>query len=509
MPHASQTSPTAYRESATSKGAVSLSRKSGGGSLKVFMRLMPLGAMLSLLMLAGCQYTAAPADLLLKPEIGEDKEQLLAAVTKALPEFSILMLPHSNDVMEAVRLIDLDGDGKNEAVVTYYNEYSSPEIMTLRHTDNGWRQWLLVQQPLAREMTWLSIIDMDGDGVMELAVGWAGAFDSPSMLEMYSFSNKAARNDKGKLTMVPAASLPFSLADTADLNRDGKQVLAVISGTSFSGTTAELIMPVFQLAVYTWEDGKLASRAKTTLPEGVNLFERIKMGSISPRHQGILLEGGTGAHSMLTYMYAWNGRDLSLVFPTPEQEKLGYGFAGKPTVSRDMNGDGIIELQRTWEAPGQEGVPYSDSLWITEWLQWDGRNEFRKIAEQYVDESYGLLLDIPEAWQGKYTLEKPPRASYGVVALQYYNPDTAERADLVSIHVVPKNQWDGVEHVWREEKRTFRTLGTYGGNLYAAVLYDETLGDATSLTAHSRAEAEEMLKEKEQFLERIRIEFSE
>jgi hypothetical protein len=458
------------------------------------------------LLLAGCQYTAAPADLLLKPTISDEKEQLLAAVTKALPEFSILMLPHRSPGKEAVRLIDLDGDGKEEAVVTYYNEYSSPEIMMLRMTENGWRQWLLVQQPLAREMTWMSIEDLDGDGIKELAVGWAGAFDSPTMLEIYSFKAKAARNDKGKLTMVPAGSLPFSLAATADLDRDGKRELAVVSESTSSGTTAELVAPIFQLALYAWEDGKLTPKARTTLPEGVNLFESIKMGGISTRHQGIVLEGGTGAHSMLTYMYSWNGRALTLVFPTAEQEEQGLGFSGKPTVSGDMNRDGIIELQRTWEAPGHEGVPYSDSLWISEWLQWDGQDGLIRIAEQYVDEGYGIRLGIPESWHGKFTMKKPPRASYGIATFQYYNAADKEMADLITIYVVPIPQWESVEHVWRDEKRDFTKLGTHSGNQYAASFHQEGLA---ALSAGSRAEVEDMMEDRDELLKHLLIDYVE
>ncbi|MDQ6422534.1 hypothetical protein RB620_24185 [Paenibacillus sp. LHD-117] len=480
------------------------SRDGGDGSVKKRI-VLPAMLLLSLL-LAGCQYTAAPADLLRKPQISADKEQLLAAVTKALPEFSIMMLPHSDNGQEAIRLIDLDGDGADEAVVTYYNEYSSPEIMALRLTENGWRQWLLVEQPLAREMTWLSIEDMDGDGTKELAVGWTGAFDSPAVLELYSFQSKAVRNDKGKLKLPPSASLPFSLAETADLDRDGNTELAVISESSSAGAAAELVVPVFQLTMYTWEDGRLTSKARTTLPEGVSLFDRMIMGNISTRHQGVVLEGGTGAHSLLTFMYAWNGRQLTLVYPTPELEKQGYGFSGKPTFSEDMNGDGIIELQRTWEAPGHEGVPYSDSLWMNEWLQWDGRTSFNKVAEQYVDPSYGIRLDIPESWKDSYTMVKPPRASYGIVTFQYYNAETDEIADLATVYVVPLSQWEGVEHVWRDEKRLFRSLGVHSGNQYAVSFHEDGL---ESLTAASRSDAQEMLKVRDSFSDYLSIDFAE
>jgi hypothetical protein len=306
--------------------------------------------------------------------------------------------------------------------------------------------------------------------------------------------------------MVPAGSLPFSLAATADLDRDGKREIAVVSESTSSGTTAELVVPIFQLALYAWEDGKLTPKARTTLPEGVNLFERIMMGGISTRHQGIVLEGGTGAHSMLTYMYAWNGRALSLVFPSAEQEEQGLGFSGKPTMSGDVNRDGIIELQRNWEAPGHEGVPYSDSLWISEWLQWDGKGGLIRIAEQYVDDGYGIRLGIPESWHGKYSLEKPPRASYGIATFQYYNAESKELADLLTIYVVPIRQWGSVEHVWREEERAFTTLGTHSGNQYAASFHEE---DWPSLSESSLADVKEMMKDKDELLKHLLIDYAE
>lgn len=421
-----------------------------------------LPALLLLALLAsGCRYTAAPADLLQKPSIGAEQERLAAAIDKALPRYSKLLLPHSGDSQEAIRLYDLDGDGVPEAIVTYYNEYSAPEIMVLKHTDSGWRQWLLLEQPLARDMAWLKLEDLDGDGRPELLVGWVGAIDNPNTLELYSFQAKAVRNEKGRLALRPVESLPYYLAETGDMNGDGLPEIAVVSAAP---GRSELEAPRYYLTLYAWSVGSFAIKDTFQLPEGAHSFSRMLLGQIAPNRQGLVLEGGTGAHSMLTYMYAWEERKLTLVFPASEDGE--EAFSSRPTASGDMNGDGIIELQRTRAAPGNEEVPYVDMLWINEWVQWDGESRFNQMAEQYIDYTYGVVLDIPEQWRGKYTLVKPPRNSYGIVTFQYYKEDGAVRAELATLYVVPNRQWHGVEAAWKEEERPYRIVAEGSGNVF-------------------------------------------
>ncbi|REK74849.1 VCBS repeat-containing protein [Paenibacillus paeoniae] len=410
---------------------------------------------------AGCKYTAAPADLLQKPAIAKDKEELSAAIEKALPRFSMLMIPHRDDYKEAIRLLDLNGDGIDEAVVTYYNEYSTPEIVVLRQTEYGWRQSVLVEQPLARDIAWLKLVDMDRDGEYELLVGWIGAFDSPNVLELYSFNSKAVRNDKGRLTLKPIQSLPYSQAEVGDLIGNSRQELVVIDSL---GTSGEYEMPSHYLSIYSWQKNTLNRVLNMSLPQGTNAFERLLVGRVSEYHNGLLLEGGTGAHSTLTYMYAWENGGLKLVYPN---ESRGLdGLSGRPTVSGDMNGDAILELQWTKESPGFEEVPYADSIWMNEWVQWDGKDDFELVAEQFLDYTYGVKLDIPEEWTGTYTMNRPSAASYGIVTFHYWNEAARLKAELATLYVVPIKQWGNVEAAWKEEHRSYRQIALDSGNVY-------------------------------------------
>ncbi|MEV5029450.1 FG-GAP repeat domain-containing protein [Paenibacillus sp. LPE1-1-1.1] len=433
--------------------------------------ILPSGILILLCLATGCRYTAAPADLLQKPAIAPEKQAIVQAIEKNLPAYSKLTLPLREDHMEAIRLMDVDGDGAKEAVVSYYNEYSSPELMVFKYTAPEWKPWVLVQQPLARLMNWLKIEDLDKDGRMEIMIGWIGAFDSPNVLEIYSFNTKPVRNDTGKLILQPVETLPYSYGDTGDINEDGRLELAILSEI---GTTQEMAMPEYHLTLYNWKNGGMRELYTENLYKDVNQYDRLNIGRISPRHRGIILEASTGAHSTYTAMYVWERNKLQLVFPTGLEGQEGLN--GTPTMSKDINADGILELPWAKEAPGYRDIAYADSKWLNEWMQWDGKEGFEKITEEFTDYRYGIQLRIPEQWMGRYTLHSSDEP-HAFVAIDYWNERLDMTSELAVLYAVPLKQWESVETEWKQQGKSYRQVMTDSGNIFAVSFVKEAPAD--------------------------------
>ncbi|WP_424766983.1 hypothetical protein [Paenibacillus sp. sgz302251] len=450
-----------------------------------------LSAILLLLLLAtGCRYTAAPADLLQKPSIAPEKQAIVQAIQNTLPVYSKLTLPLREENMGAIHLIDVDGDGTNEAIVSYYNEYSTPELMVFKYTTASWKPWVLVQQPLARQMEWLKLEDLNQDGQLELIAGWIGGFDSPNVLEIYSFQSKPVRNEAGKLIIKPLASLPYTFAETGDLDDDGKEELAIISE---SGMNQALVLPAYHLTIYNWDSNGLQQLYTQTINDEINHYDRLLIGRISHRHNGLIIEASTGAHGTYQALYAWERGKLRLIYPSQSMEQ--DGITGKSTMSGDFNHDGILELQWAREAPGHSDVPYSDSKWIDEWMQWDGREGFTKIAEEFSDYSYGMQLRIPDSWIGRYTLRLPEADAHAILTIEYWNEVSNLKGELATLYAVPQQQWGAVEAVWKEQGRAYKELQTNSGNVFAAAFIKEapeawTAADKQAFDEMAEMEAE-------------------
>lgn len=469
----------------------------GGRGRRVRCGIMLSAALTFLLLATGCRYTAAPADLLQKPAIAPEKQAIVQAIEKSLPAYSKLTLPLREEHMEAIRLIDLDGDGMNEAIVSYYNEYSTPEIMVFKYTGTAWKQWVLIQQPLARQIEWLKLEDLDKDGQVELVIGWIGGYDSPNLLEIYSFQSKPIRNDSGKLMIQPIESLPYTYAETGDLDDDGRSELVVVSE---SVTNQEIALSDVQMTVYKWKNRGLQEIYGEPINNEVNGYDRVLIGRVSEQYKGIILEASVGAHSTYTAMYVWERGKPRLVYPNEPQGI--EGIIGKPTYSEDINSDGIYELQWTKEAPGYENVDYASSKWLTEWVQWDGRNGFNKITEAFTDYRYGIQLSFPHQWLGRYTLHNTDKELYAIVAIDYWNEETKVTSELATLYGVPQKQWGSVEEKWKQESRPYREIFTDSGNVYVTSFVQEP---PANLSESDRKAFREMLAAEAEFSSSIAI----
>ncbi|MUT65640.1 VCBS repeat-containing protein [Paenibacillus sp. NEAU-GSW1] len=416
---------------------------------------------------AGCSFTAAPAELLTKPKLTDERQALMKAVDEARPQYSKLTLPLKDDGQGAVRQVDLNGDGSPEAIVTLFNEYSVPELMVFRKISGSWRSWFIVEQPMARQIDWIKIDDFDGNGKAELAVGWVGSFESPNLAEFYSFQTKPIRNEEGKLVLQPIESMPYLIAETGDVNADGKLDIAIIETDA---ANPDVVLPSYTLKVYDWRDRGLSLLQQTKLFEGVNMYDRMLIGRVSKQNTGIVVEASTGAHAMYTGMYAWVNGGLKQVYP---QVKLiaapsESGISERPSLSGDIDGDGIIELVNPVAAPGSNDLSYAETYWINIWEQWDGGERFVNVMEEYSDYSYRVQLTIPEQWKNHYTISAPSSSdSYAIANIEYWNGQKEYKAPFAVIYAVPLQKREQTESAWKEQSKGYVALAADNGVLYA------------------------------------------
>lgn len=434
---------------------------------------------LAVTVLTGCT-RQTPADLLLAPPYGNEDDALTAAIRKALPPKGLLSLPSREKSLNAVRKADLDGDGIEEAVVTYKNDVEEQKVMLLQQAEGSWSEWLTLEVSSYEAFDWVDIDNLDDDETPELLIGYQSYDNNSLMLDIYKLSNPKFRQPAAE-PPTPVASLPYSLAATGDVNGDGKtEIVTVTQYEQAQGVEPELDStpkPKAEASVYWFEQNQIVKIAEMELNGNVNYYD-LKVGKVSQNRYGLLLEASMGLRSSISYVFEWEneGKFKSIY---PEAGTPYINAAG--TLGRDSNGDGILEIGTLQEAPGQDPeMPFMELLYFEERLQWNGKDDFDVVARSYSDYQYGFSYSIPAMWENQITLSRPEMESAGVIDIEIYEAKTGQRSVLFTIYAVPYGEWEKTEQKWQDTKVRYVKLRTALGFVYAAVYGEPPEGMAAA-----------------------------
>ncbi|OXM13960.1 FG-GAP repeat domain-containing protein [Paenibacillus herberti] len=468
--------------------------------------------------MAGCRYTAAPADLLGAPETVQQAGGVTAKLRDLLPVGSSLSLPARERQSEAIRSIDMDGDGKQEAVLTYVETYGSSRLMIARQEAGEWKPWAVLRSGVGVSLEWLSFVDMNGDKRPELIAGWAVNQPGNTLswqqyeVQVYSMLKPSFEESEEGRLLKPIAELSYEWADTGDVDGNGKQELVLIRRPDSPNKP--------QLEVYRLGEGDLVRSALLPL-QSATFYEGLAIGKIAKNKYGVIVEGIAGAQYSVSLMAVWINEGLQQVYPPSNKKELGYSTGSMDHT--DINGDGILEWREQVPAPGQSATPSpsasstmlnspmdSNPIYYTEWTQWNGdlasavyfdgeatemppqarppktrpnlkpelrlepklsvyEEMFLPISLEYNDYKNGISVQIPSRWRGQFTLSRPSDDNSLIIQLEYYNAKSGRRAPLWTLYGVPIKEWDSWSSRMEGKGRKLVSLRTVGGIVYSAV----------------------------------------
>ncbi|BBH22636.1 hypothetical protein Back11_39810 [Paenibacillus baekrokdamisoli] len=415
-------------------------------------------SILVLLAITGCQYTATPADLLLNPQSTPENAVLATAVREALPSRAKLALPVQEKSNSAVIKADIDGDGQQEAIVTFANNNDAQQVMVLRtNGKGGWKYWFTFAESSNYGIDVLRVVDLDNDGKPEILIGWNQYGEPEHLLNIYHVDSTY----NGKEPLKPLKELSYDTMSQGDVDGDGKSELVLIRLNSQKMKAS--------IHVFRFLGGAVIADATSPMDGSVNGYYNISIGKIAPKRYGIITDAVVGAHSSNTTMLLWDKGKLIKIYPTKQMNNPADENEMGALVGGDGNGDGILDIHVQREAPGQaDGVPYSELVWIEQYKQWDGEGHFHVVGERYADYEQNYALRIPIGWKD-YTFRHPKEGGKSDIAIDYYNAKTGKRVEVIVIRVVPLNDWEEKEKQLQDESNKYILLNQAGGMVYYAV----------------------------------------
>ena len=278
------------------------------------------------LLLGGCATNVSTDKLYALPSLPAEYASLEAEINALLSDGAEHAAPISGSNLQSVQMVDLDGDGVEEAVAFFRKatEERPVKIYFFRSNGDSYEQMALIEGT-ASSIYSITYYDLDGDGRREILVGFKSGTEL-QVLAVYTLRGSEPLN------LLTTAYLRYAVSD---LNGDGRQELTVL----YSGEENRCMADC-----YTWDDRELSCISTLELSFSASELSRVAAGALSDGQQALYVTGVAGnsvaAYDILTVK---NGVLRNVTQNTASSAADG-GFRFLSLYPTDIDGSGVIEI---------------------------------------------------------------------------------------------------------------------------------------------------------------------
>ena len=368
------------------------------------IRMIPV--LLSLLLLGGCTFPSGD-DLLAAPRPSTNYQTLQVELEDLLASGVSYTAPTGGENRSSIQLVDLDGDGVEEAIAFFRGSTSA--------TSNNFQIYIYKRQgdqyvctgTVEGQGTAVQSVDypvITPDGRRGMVVTWRLTRDGTGALTMCDFDNAC----------VPGVLLEteYSAMELTDLTGDGARDLLLLTTDPGGRRVARL---------YQYQDDELllAGEAATS-PETVSV-ERMRSGRVQMNQPAVFAEermaNGVG---LTTDIFVYNNDTLINLALDGEDSITRSTYRPVSVYAADINADGITELPRAVLMAGYTDAAASDAVFMLDWYVYSVDRPPVAVATTYDNISDGWRLNIDAAWHDRITAVKTTDSGLSSVTFSEY-----------------------------------------------------------------------------------------
>ena len=347
-----------------------------------------LALVLCTALLCGCNSVSSVEELLRAPQLSVDARAVQSALRSYLGETVQLRYPNQGDFLTPYFFGDWDGDGQTDAAVLYQASDSVNVQMALLSMQEGSWRVLSTVDGLSATVDSVRLARMQESGAEQILVGYATAGDA--YLAVYTLR-------EGALETV--LQQVYSQYLVEDVTGDGEDDLVVLSEDDKGKT---------QVQVLIGDGDGFAQLPLIELSEKqFSGYASLAAGSGEQNGRFLVLDGWTGAsgQALASAMFRYDAENQRMIMAklagTTNLYEDSVRYAPCLT-SRDLDGDGVVEIPIQVEATGQLGVASGKRYSFVKWMDFTRRPSEKSFG--LLDETYSLYLELPSSWEGNLLL---------------------------------------------------------------------------------------------------------
>lgn len=343
-----------------------------------------LGSLL-LLLCTGCAMNTSESMYAL-PKQSDAYYDLQKAIDGVMLEGDTYSGPLTGSNQQAVQLADLDGDGKDEAIVFIKSSGEKPLRAYIFDRSGDSYEKTSVIEGDGSSFDCVEYAQLDGEPGLEILVGRQLSDQIHQYLSVYSYRD-------GELAELMGTS--YSEFKVADLDGDVHKDVVVLRLESESRSgVAEL---------YRYDSGVMLREQEAPLSAGIREIRRIVCGNISQGVPAVFVASVYEDNALVTDIFGLSGNRFLNLAINSESGVSSQTIRSYQIYATDIDGDGVIELPSLVALPSATA---EETFWLIEWYSL-GVEGSRKVKMTTYHNYYGSwYLILPERWKDAITISR-------------------------------------------------------------------------------------------------------
>lgn len=368
------------------------------------------------LLLSGCMFRASFDELYEVPQLPNEYMELRVQIESILSDGAEYAAPTSGTNIQSVQLVDLDGDGMEEALAFFRSssEERPLKIYIFQAVEDSYEQVALIEGS-GTSIHSISYVDMDGDGVREIIVGWRVNAEYQAV-GVYSI-----RNFEPKLLVEGL----YTQYEILDFDSDGTQEMVLMRSDTDGEPIAEY---------YDWSEGLLRFHSFARLSMTMAELDRVDVGSLRGGEVALFVTGVAEDTRAITDILTYSQDVITNIVRNDVTGVSSEIFRYIDLRPQDIDGDGVTEVPMPAQLP-TSGYG-DDSFWQVIWRNYNVRGQGEVAIMTYHNNSDGWYLVLPEDWDRRIAVRQEYDSDERGIVFSVIGQDGESFQDFLGIYTI-------------------------------------------------------------------------